>query len=195
MTETSPPQPPAREPDPETPPARRTWLFFAVAAVLYAADQLTKVAAVASLEPGVPYPVLGEIVQLRLIRNPGAAFSFATGMTWIFTIIATVVVVVVIRVSRRLRSRAWAVALGLLLAGALGNLTDRFLRQPGFARGHVVDFVQLPHWPIFNVADSCICAAAVLVAVLAFRNVGLDGRPVPSTPRRARPARGGGRRG
>lgn len=162
-------------------PRRTVWTFL-VWALVYALDQVTKVLAVAHLEPGAVEPFLGDVLQFHLIRNPGAAFSFATGSTWVFTVLAAVVVVVVVRLSRKLRSRAWALALGFLLAGATGNLTDRLLREPGFARGHVVDFLQLPHWPIFNVADSSICVAAVLIAVLAIRGTGLDGtretRPV-----------------
>ena len=146
-----------------------------VAAVLYAADQVTKVLAVALLAPGRAVPLVGELLQLRLVRNPGAAFSFATGATWVFTLVAIVVVVGVLRVARRLGSRSWAVALGLLLAGALGNLTDRLLRAPGVGRGHVVDFLELPNWPIFNVADMAICAAAGLVVVLAVRGTEIDG--------------------
>ena len=155
-------------------PRRMRWTFL-VWVVVFALDQVTKVLAVANLEPGVVQPFVGEFLRFHLIRNPGAAFSFATGSTWIFTVLAAVVVVVVVRLSRRLRSTAWALALGFLLAGATGNLADRLLREPGFARGHVVDFLQLPHWPIFNVADSSICVAAVLIAVLAIRGVGLDG--------------------
>lgn len=157
--------------------ARRLRRFLAVVALTgLAADQVTKALAVALLTPGEPVPVVGELLQLVLLRNPGAAFSFATGATWIFTIIAVVVVVAVLRVSRKLGSRAWALALGLLLAGATGNLVDRLVRAPGFARGHVVDFLALPHWPVFNVADSMICTAAALIVVLALRGVEIDGR-------------------
>lgn len=157
--------------------ARRLRRFLAaVALVGLAADQVTKALAVALLTPGEPVPVAGQVLQLVLLRNPGAAFSFATGATWIFTIIATVVVVAVLRVSRKLGSRAWALALGLLLAGATGNLVDRLVRAPGFARGHVVDFLALPNWPVFNVADSMICTAAALIVVLALRGVEIDGR-------------------
>jgi signal peptidase II len=166
--EPSPPGTDARRP-------RRTLWTFLVWVVVFALDQVTKVLAVANLEPGVVQPFVGTALQFHLIRNPGAAFSFATGSTWIFTVLAAAVVVVVVRLSRRLRSTAWALAFGFLLAGATGNLADRLLREPGFARGHVVDFLQLPHWPIFNVADSSICVAAVLIAILAIRGVGLDG--------------------
>lgn len=167
--------PPTHQPTgPSARPRRALWTLL-VWAVVYALDQLTKVLAVANLEPGVVRPFVGEVLQFHLIRNPGAAFSFATGATWIFTVLAAVVVVVVVRMSRKLRSLPWALAFGFLLAGATGNLTDRLLRAPGFARGHVVDFLQLPHWPIFNVADASICVAAVFIAVLAVRGVGLDG--------------------
>lgn len=148
---------------------------FVVWALVYALDQVTKVQAVSHLEPGVERSLVGGVLRLHLIRNPGAAFSFATGSTWIFTVLSVIVVVVVVRLARRLHSTAWALALGFLLAGATGNLTDRLLREPGFARGHVVDFLQLPHWPIFNVADASICCAAVFIAVLAVRGIGLDG--------------------
>ncbi|WP_432502019.1 signal peptidase II [Kineococcus arenarius] len=174
----SPPPAPARP--------RRTALALAVAALVYALDQVTKVLAVAHLEPGVRQPLVGELLQFHLIRNPGAAFSFATGSTWVFTVLAAAVVVVALWLARRLRSTAWALAFGFLLAGAAGNLTDRLLREPGFARGHVVDFLELPHWPIFNVADASICAAAVLIALLSLRGVGLDGA------REERAARGAG---
>ena len=159
-------------------------LFAVVAAVAYALDQVTKALAVALLAPGEVVPLVGDLLGLRLVRNPGAAFSFASGATWVFTLIAAVVVVAVLRTARRLGSRAWALALGLLLAGAAGNLTDRLLRAPGVARGHVVDFLELPNWPIFNIADTAICTAAALVVLLAVRGVDVDGT-------RARPERPG----
>jgi signal peptidase II len=139
-------------------------------------DQLTKTAALRYLTEGRPVPVVGELLQLRLIFNPGAAFSIGTGMTWVLTLIAAVVVVVVVRVARRLGSRGWALALGLLLGGAIGNLGDRLFRDPGFARGHVVDFLELPNWPVFNIADSAISCAAVLIVVLGLWGIGVDGR-------------------
>ena len=143
--------------------------------MLYALDQATKALAVAQLPPGEPRPLLGEVLQLHLIRNSGAAFSIAEGFTWVFTLIAAAVVVVVVHLARRVAGTGWALALGLLLAGALGNLTDRILRAPGVGRGHVVDFLQLPYWPIFNVADMCVVTAAVLIGVLGVRGVRLDG--------------------
>ncbi len=141
-------------------------------------DQAAKAWAVRELADGVPIVIVDGFFQLRLFRNPGAAFSFATGTTWVFTIVATVVSVVIVRISRRLGSLGWALALGLLLGGAVGNLLDRLFRQPGFGRGHVVDFVDLPHLFVFNVADACITGAAVLIGLLGLRGIGVDGSRV-----------------
>ena len=146
-----------------------------VAVPVYLADQLTKAWAIANLQPDQPRELVGSVLQLNLIRNSGAAFSIGTGVTWVLTTIACSVVVFILVFARRLGSRGWALALGLLLAGSLGNLTDRMFRAPGPGRGHVVDFLQLPHYPIFNVADSAIVCAAVLIAVLAFRGINIDG--------------------
>jgi signal peptidase II len=146
-------------------------------------DQATKTAVVAHLAEGERRRLVGSILQLQLTRNAGAAFSTATGMTWVLTVVAVAVVVVVVRVASRLQSQIWAVTLGLLLGGALGNLSDRLFRAPGVARGHVVDFLELPHWPIFNVADSAIVTAGVLVVLLTLLGVGLDGVDERSGPR------------
>ena len=150
--------------------------LLAVAAVVVLLDQLTKAWAVLALGDGRRVEVLGSLVELQLFRNPGAAFSFATGTTWIFTIIATVVTVVIVRISRRLGNAWWALALGLLLGGAVGNLLDRLFREPGFARGHVVDFVDLPHLFVFNLADASITVAAVLIALLGLRGLSIEGQ-------------------
>jgi signal peptidase II len=138
------------------------------------------VVAVAQLENREPVEILGGLVYLQLVRNPGAAFSFATGYTWVLTIVAIVVVGVIVRVARRLRSTGWAVALGLVLGGALGNLTDRLFRSPGPLHGHVVDVVSLfaPDgrvWPVFNLADSSIVSGGVLLVLLAMLGKELDG--------------------
>ena len=146
-----------------------------VAAVIAVIDQATKYLAEDRLTPGVVVPLIGDYLGLQLIYNPGAAFSLATGMTWVLTIIMVVVIVVVLRVARRLRSTAWTVALGLLLGGALGNLYDRLLRDPGFGRGHVVDFINYNGWFVGNVADIAIVAAAVLIALLALLGREVDG--------------------
>jgi len=158
-------------------PRRRLgpWVF-ALAAVVLAADQLSKWWALSALtEGGAPISLVGELLQLRLVFNPGAAFSIATGMTWVLTIIVVVVVVVIVRAVRRIGSRGWAVALGLLLGGALGNLGDRLFRDPGFAQGHVVDFIDYAGFFVGNVADIAIVAAAILIALLSVRGIALDG--------------------
>ena len=155
-------------------------LLSLIAVLVLAADLVTKVVAVAQLEGREPVQLLGGLVYLQLVRNPGAAFSLATGYTWVLTIVAAAVVVVIIRVARRLRSTGWAVALGLVLGGALGNLTDRIFRAPGPLQGHVVDFVSVfaPDgrvWPVFNVADSSIVSGGVLLVLLALLGRELDG--------------------
>jgi signal peptidase II len=162
-------------------------LLSLIAVVVLAADILTKVVAVAQLEDREPVEVLDGLVYLQLLRNPGAAFSFATGYTWALTIIAIAVVVVIVRVARRLRSSGWAVALGLVLGGALGNLVDRIFRAPGPLRGHVVDMVSLfaPDgrvWPVFNVADSSIVCGGVLLVLLALLGRELDGTRTSRKP-------------
>jgi signal peptidase II len=151
----------------------RVWA--GVALVAYVLDQVTKWWAQHSLTVGVPRPLVGDLVRLDLTHNAGAAFSVGTGYTIFLTGVALVVVVACLRLSRRLGSRGWAVALGLLLGGALGNITDRLFRSPGPLRGHVVDFVQLPHWPVFNLADASICVAAVIVMALSVRGIRFDG--------------------
>ncbi len=153
----------------------RTRRLLTVAAVVLAADLLTKIAAVAYIEPGRPVSIVGDTVELVLYRNPGAAFSIATGMTWVLTLVAVAVVIGVIRIGRTLRSPWWALGLGLILGGALGNLIDRFFRSPGPLQGHVVDFVSVGWWPVFNVADSSIVCGAVLLVALSLFGVEPDG--------------------
>jgi signal peptidase II len=160
-------------------PRRRRGLFVAVALTAYAADVLTKIWAVHALSDRDPVPLLGSFLRLNLTRNPGAAFSTGTEFTPVFSVLAVVAVGVVLYVARRVRSAGWAVALGLLLAGVAGNLTDRLFRDPGFLHGHVIDFLQLPHWPIFNLADVSIDVAAGLIILQAIRGVAVDGRRQP----------------
>ena len=177
-------------------PRSRVPLLGGLAAVVLIADVLTKVVSVARLEGQPPVELLGGAVYLVLVRNPGAAFSLATGYTWVLSLVAVAVVVVIVRIARRLRSTGWAVALGLVLGGALGNLVDRVFRAPGPLRGHVVDVVSLfapdgSVWPVFNLADSCIVTGGVLLVLLALTGRELDGtRTVRS---QAAPAPGGGR--
>lgn len=146
--------------------------------MVLAADQLAKTVAIDNLPPERVVPVIGEALQFYLVRNPGAAFSLGEGVTWIFTIaLAVVAVIIVFLAVTRVRSRLWAVVLGLLLGGVLGNLTDRLLREPGFPVGHVVDFISTP-WmmpAIYNVADVFIVSMMISVALLVLFGLRLDG--------------------
>ena len=162
---------------PPNPGNRRALLIalFSISAVVLVLDQASKAWAIDALADGERRHLIGDLLGFQLVFNPGAALSIATGMTWLLTVVATVVIVVVVRASRRIGSRAWAVALGLLLGGALGNLTDRWIREPGPARGHVVDFIAYADWFVGNIADIAIVAAAVLVVILAARGEHLDG--------------------
>lgn len=154
---------------------RRIGVLLAVAAFVYALDVVSKAIVVATMHYGQPIKLLGPALKLDYTRNPGAAFNIGEAYTFIFTAIAVGVIVVILRLARRLFSLPWAIALGLLLGGALGNLTDRIARAPGLFRGWVVDFIELPHWPIFNAADSAICVGGALMVLLAFRGLHPDG--------------------
>jgi signal peptidase II len=148
---------------------RRLRLIVALVAVAgLAADIATKIIAVTQLEPLASVRLLGGLLTLRLIRNPGAAFSQGQRFTYVFAIAGIIVLAfVIIKLVPRIGHPAWAVAIGLLCAGVAGNLTDRLVRPPGPLRGHVIDFLELPHWPIFNVADMCITAAAIMIMFLS----------------------------
>jgi signal peptidase II len=162
--------------------ARRVILFAAAAIVVFALDVVSKALVVAHLpETHQPVRTLGGAIYLNQTRNSGAAFSLGTGFTVILTAVALAVVVVIVRTAGRMRSTGWALALGLVLGGALGNLSDRLFRAPGVGRGHVVDWISVfgpldSHWPIFNLADSAIVCGAILAGVLALFGVDLDGR-------------------
>jgi len=148
--------------------------FVAVAAAGLVLDQASKTLAMRNLDDG-DIEVLGSWLVLHLTRNPGAAFSTGTQYTLLFSLLAIAAVVVVLYLSRRVGSLLWAIALGLLFAGVSGNLIDRVFRDPAPLRGHVVDFLMVPHWPVFNVADICINVAAGLILVQAFRGIRIDG--------------------
>ena len=165
----------ARGPGP-APRPRRIRLLITVAVVVFVADLVSKTIVVATLSHRAPLRLLGGLLTLRELRNSGAAFSIGTSVTVVFTLIALGVIVAILRTARRLRSVPWAVTLGLLLGGAAGNLGDRLFRSPGFLRGHVVDWIELPHWPVFNVADSCIVCGGILAVLLATRGIPIDGR-------------------
>ena len=157
-------------------PRRRVATLLTVAALVLALDIASKVTVVATLSNRTPIRLLGGFLTLRVSRNPGAAFSLGTSMTLVFSAIAISVIVVILRTSRRIRSLPWAITLGLLLGGATGNLIDRIFRYPGVFRGYVVDWIQVPHWPVFNLADSAIVCGGVLAVLLSIRGVRLDGQ-------------------
>ncbi len=158
---------------------RLRMIFAAVAVTGYALDQVTKSLALGRLADA-DVAVLGSWLVLHLTRNPGAAFSTGTEYTFVLSALAIGAVLVVLFLSRRIGSTGWAWALGLLLAGVAGNLTDRILRDPSPMLGHVIDFLMLPSWPVFNVADICINLAAGMILVQAFRGVRLDGSRDPA---------------
>lgn len=170
-------------------------LIAILAVVVLAADQLAKTVAIDNLPSERVVPVLGDALQFYLVRNPGAAFSLGEGVTWVFTIALAVVAVVILFLGvRRVHSRLWAVVLGLLLGGVLGNLTDRLLREPGFPVGHVVDFISTP-WmmpAIYNVADIFIVSMMISVAILVLFGLRLDGTRETRASRAADAAADGG---
>lgn len=184
-TETAAGAPPDTE-RPARPGGRRIGLFAAVAAFALALDIVSKALVVAKLgRDHAPVRLLGGAIYLDVARNSGAAFSLGagTGFTVVLTVIAAIVAAIIVRTARRMRSTGWAIALGLVLGGALGNLVDRIFREPGVGRGHVVDWISVfgpdgVHWPIFNLADSAICCGAVLLAILTLFGVELGGRRV-----------------
>ncbi len=160
---------------------RSLTVLAAVALGAVVLDQLTKHWVVTSIGPRLEsgegaIVLLGGLVKLTYLQNTGAAFSMGTSYTWIFSIIAVIVAIVIVRQSRRLGSIWWAVALGGLLGGLLGNLIDRITRPPGPGLGYVVDFIQVPNFAVFNVADSFITCSAVLMVILALRGVPFSGR-------------------
>lgn len=173
------------DPDPDRSPGRprpgrprRIGTLVLTAAAVVTLDVVTKLLAVERLTDRPPVRLLGGLLQLVETRNAGAAFGLGAGATVLFTLVAAGVVVAIARTAPRLRSTAWAVCLGLLLGGATGNLLDRLLRSPGPLRGQVVDWIQLPHWPVFNLADASIVSGGLLAVLLASRGLGVDGRPV-----------------
>jgi signal peptidase II len=154
---------------------RRIAVLFVVAAFAYALDLISKMLVVDRLEHHAPVEVFGDWLELNAIRNPGAAFGFGQAFTVIFTVIAAAVIVVIIRLARKLYSTPWAIALGMLLGGALGNLTDRIFRSPGVFEGQVVDFIAPRGFAVFNLADSAIVCGGILIVLLSFRGLDPDG--------------------
>lgn len=158
-------------------------LAYTVAAGGLAVDQTAKILAVRELTGREPVEVAGTFLQLRLLRNAGAAFSTGESLTPLITVVALIAAVVAVFVTRRARHRGWALGLGLLLAGVTGNLVDRIFRDPGPFRGRVVDFLALPNWPVFNVADIWIDTAGAIFVLLLLRGVHLDGSRHEETTR------------
>ncbi|MEV6110713.1 signal peptidase II [Streptomyces sp. NPDC051940] len=155
---------------------RRIGVLLSVALVVYVLDLVSKLIVVKELEPDHDtIRVIGDVLKLQVVRNPGAAFGIGQSMTVVFTLIAVIVIVVIARLARRLYSLPWAIALGLLLGGPLGNLTDRLFRSPGFFEGHVVDFIAPTHFAVFNLADSAIVCGGILIVLLSFRGLDPDG--------------------
>lgn len=146
-------------------------------------DQASKAVVVGRMPGRESIELLGGLLSITYVRNPGAAFSLGSGLTLVFTAIAIVVAVVIVRSARSLGSLAWALALGGLLGGAVGNLIDRLAREPGIGRGEVVDWIHLSFfWPVFNLADVAISCSAVTMVVLSARGIGIDGSRASDEP-------------
>lgn len=154
---------------------RRVPVLLSVAAFALVLDLVSKLVVVAALEGHAPVEVLGSWLQLNVIRNPGAAWGIGEALTIVLTAIAVAVVVVIARIARKLYSTPWAIALGLLLGGACGNLVDRIFRTPGVFQGAVVDFIAPKHFAVFNLADSAIVCGGILIVLLSFRGLDPDG--------------------
>ncbi|MFZ2530169.1 MAG: signal peptidase II [Rhodococcus sp. (in: high G+C Gram-positive bacteria)] len=152
------------------------WILLLAAGVV-AADQLTKWWAESTLTPGESTPVVGEYLQWRLVYNPGAAFGLAAEYTWVLTVVAALAVVTLAVLAVRTLTPAWALGVGVLLGGTASHLGDRLLREPGFARGHVVDFIAYNEWFVGNVADIAIVGGAAFLMILTL--LGVQTRPQP----------------
>ena len=146
---------------------RTIWL---IAFTIWLFDFATKTWALSNFSSD-PQPVIGTLLQFTLLKNSGAAFSVASGFTLAFSLLAVAVIATIVRYAARITSRGWLTCAGLLLGGVLGNLTDRAFREPGFFLGHVIDWIQIPNWPIFNIADIAISSAAFLAFIQTMRNV------------------------
>ena len=145
--------------------------LYLIAWAIWLTDFATKSWALANLDSRNPVMLIGSFLQLTLIKNSGAAFSFAEGATVLFSIFACLVVIAIGYFAPKLTSKGWSVVLGLALGGIIGNLSDRIFREPGFFSGHVIDWIELPNWPVFNIADSAIVVAASIAVVLSIRNI------------------------
>lgn len=145
-----------------------------VAALVWATDFVSKNWALNYLDGKEPRKIIGNLLKLTYTRNSGAAFSFATGGTLLLATFAILVILAIGYWAPRITSRKWGIVLGLVLGGTLGNLSDRILRAnagTGAMKGQVIDWIELPHWPVFNVADASIVIAAVIASYLSLRNI------------------------
>ena len=145
--------------------------LYGVAWFVWVLDLATKLWAVSTLSDRSNIKVIGDFLQLTLVRNPGAAFSVAEGATVFLTLFGFLVMAVIFYYSTKITSKGWSVVLGLAMGGILGNLVDRIFREPGVFRGHVIDWLQIPNWPVFNIADTAIVAAAAISMILSLRNI------------------------
>lgn len=144
-------------------------LQIGLAVVIF--DQITKVLAVTYLENQNSIKIIGNFLQLSFARNPGAAFSLATGATLAFTVLAVAAAIGILIYANRVRNNYWALALGGIFGGAVGNAIDRLFRSPKGFRGEVVDFIHFTNYPLFNLADSAITLSAGLIIWLSFKGI------------------------
>lgn len=187
MSENSLPTPTAAA----KPYRRSVWLLWlGVAAFAYACDQFTKWWVSSTMDLGEKIPVIPGVLQWYHILNSGAAFSIGENFTWVFSIVMAVVSVAIIILVRRVRSFWWAIGLGLVLGGALGNLTDRLFRPPSFGMGHVVDFISFPHFAIFNMADMAVVGGVITICLLTLLGIGMDGKKALNEPKTNAPGEG-----
>ena len=187
--EPGPPTPSDSSERPDRARQRRTvlWWYVTAAVVVLVIDQASKAWVVAALDDARVVPLVGDFLSLRLIRNSGAAFSIGGSMTWLMTLVAVAVTVAILVVVPRIGSTRWSIALGLLLGGSLGNLYDRFFRDPGPLHGHVIDFIDYGGLFVGNIADIAIVGGAALLLWLVMTNIGMDGSRLPDGDRHSAP--------
>ncbi|HEV7209920.1 MAG TPA: signal peptidase II [Mycobacteriales bacterium] len=173
-------EPPLTDASPVLRRPRRVGVLVSTAVSVFCADLATKTWVVHHFADGHRTVVVPNVLDIQESRNAGAAFGLAAGATLLFSIVALLVIGYIVRIAPRLRSRPWAVALGLLLGGAVGNLGDRIFRSPGVLRGQVVDWIHLHHWPVFNLADSGIVIGGIVAVLLATRGLRADGTREPT---------------
>jgi signal peptidase II len=164
--------------------SRRALALYGTAAAVLALVQLTKHLVVSNLAGRPPVDLVGDVVQLRYTTNSGGAFSLLTGAPLFFGIMAMVIIGGIVYASRRAQPLAILVILGLILGGALGNLTDRLLRGDALLRGEVVDCIKVGIWPVFNLADSCVVVGGILLAIFLGR-AELESEQAPADTDRA----------